>query len=138
MNVSCALGLHCLAVTRPGGSNIGPGLPLLVVLLIAAAGYGATRLRRRRRGGRVADSTWRPERQASSSTGAVAPSGDRAAAPVPAAPDPAAPRAARAVGLLGGTAGGWAVETHGLTKLGARDRTQLVILAYQSGLATQA
>ena len=25
-----------------------------------------------------------------------------------------------------------------LTKLGARDRTQLVILAYQSGLATQA
>ena len=29
---------------------------------------------------------------------------------------PVAPRAARAVDLLGGSAGGWAVETHGLTK----------------------
>ena len=111
MNVSCALGSHCLAVTRPGGSNIGPGLPLLVVLLIAAAGYGVTRLRRRRRSGRVADSTWRPERQGPSPAGAVAPSGDRAAAP-----DPVAPRAARAAGLPEEPAGGWAVETHGLTK----------------------
>ena len=110
MNVSCALGSHCLAVTRPGG-NIGPGLPLLVVLLIAAAGYGVTRLRRRRRSGRVADSAWRPERQGSSPEGAMAPSGDRAAAP-----DPVAPRAARAAGLPGEPAGGWAVETHGLTK----------------------
>ena len=111
MNVSCALGSHCLAVTRPGGSNIGPGLPLLVVLLIAAAGYGVARLRRRRRSGRVADSAWRPERQGPSPAGAVAPPGDRAAAP-----DPVAPRAARAAGLPGEPAGGWAVETHGLTK----------------------
>jgi ABC-2 type transport system ATP-binding protein len=141
-----------VAVARLGG-GIGPGFLLLVVLLIAAAGYGATRLGRRRRGGRVADSTWHPERQGSSSTGAVAPSGDRAGAPDPAglpspqltredlarSPEPTAsqerahpaslaepaslgqappvaPRAARAVDLLGGSAGGWAVETHGLTK----------------------
>ena len=152
MNVSCALGSHCVAVARLG-VGVGPGFLLLVVLLIAAAGYGATRLGRRRRRGRVADSTWRPERQGSSSTGAVAPSGDRAGAPDPAgAPSPqltredlarspgpaasgerarpanlaepaslgpaqpAAPRAARAVDLIGGSAGGWAVETHGLTK----------------------
>jgi ABC-2 type transport system ATP-binding protein len=152
MNVSCALGSHCVAVARLGG-GVGPGFLLLVVLLIAAAGYGATRLGRRRRRGRVADSSWRPERPGSSSTGAVAPSGDRAGppdpagapspqltredlarSPGPAAPgerarpanlgepaslgqaQPAAPRAARAVDLLGGSAGGWAVETHGLTK----------------------
>jgi ABC-2 type transport system ATP-binding protein len=152
MNVSCALGSHCAAVARLGG-GIGPGFLLLVVLLIAAAGYGATRLGRRRRRGRVADSTWRPERQGSSSADAVAPSGDRAGAPDPAGPpspqltredlarspepaaseerahpaklaepaslgqaQPVAPRAARAVDLLGGSAGRWAVETHGLTK----------------------
>ena len=110
MNVSCALGSHCVAVARPDG-NIGPGFVLLVVLLIAAAGYGVTRLRRRRRSGRVADSTWRPERQGPSPAGAVAPSGDRAIAP-----DPVTPRAPRAAGLPGEPASGWAVEAHGLTK----------------------
>ena len=121
MNVSCALGSHCLAATRPGGHIGGPGFLLLVVLLIAGAGYGVTRLRRRRRSHQVADSAWRPERQGSSPAGAVAPSGDRAGvldpvAPDPGTPDPVAPRAARAVGLPGGPGGGWAVETHGLTK----------------------
>ena len=138
---------------RAARRRLGPGFLLLVVLLIAAAGYGVTRLSRRRRKRRVADSTWRPERQGPSSTGAVAPSGDRAGAPDPAGPpspqltredlarspepaawqerarpanlaepaslgqaQPVAPRAARAVDLLGGSAGGWAVETHGLTK----------------------
>ena len=141
MNVSCALGSHCMAVAHAqSGTNIGPGFVLLVALVVAGAGYGVTRLGRRRRAGRVADSAWRPERQASASTGTGAPSEDQAAAPVPAAPVPAhrfpshgfcraapaapvpaapvpaAPRAARAVNLLGGAAGGWAVETHGLTK----------------------
>jgi ABC-2 type transport system ATP-binding protein len=127
MNVSCALGSHCLAATRPGGHIGGPGfLFLLVVLLIAGAGYGVTRLRRRRRSHQVADSAWRPERQGSSPAGAVAPSGDRAGVldpvapdpitPDPGSPDPGALRAARAVGLPGGPGGGWAVETHGLTK----------------------
>jgi ABC-2 type transport system ATP-binding protein len=133
--------------------GMGPGFFLLVILVVAAAGYGATRLGRRRRRGRVADSAWRPERQGPSSTGAVAPSGDRADAPDPAGPpspqltredlarspepaaceerahpanlaepgslgqaQPVAPRAARAADLLGGSAGGWAVETHALTK----------------------
>jgi ABC-2 type transport system ATP-binding protein len=132
MNVSCALGSHCMAVAHAqSGTNIGPGFVLLVALVVAGAGYGATRLGRRRRAGREADSAWRPERQASASTGTGAPSEDQAAAPVPvtpvplapvsaapvpAAPVPAAPRAARAIDLLGGAAGGWAVETHGLTK----------------------
>jgi len=150
MNVSCALASHGVAVARLGG--VGPGFLLLAVLLIGAAGYGATRLSRRRRGGRVADSTWRPERQGSS-TADVTPSGERASSPDPAGPpspqlapeglakspepavseepahpanlaapaslghaQPVAPRAARSVDLLGGSAGGCAVETHGLTK----------------------
>jgi ABC-2 type transport system ATP-binding protein len=119
MNVSCALGAHCVAAAPPGG-HLGPGV-LLPAVLVIAAGYGTMRLVRRRRAGRAADSTWRPERQASTSTGAVVPSGDVAAEPVPAEPEsaepvPLTPRADRAAGLLGGPAGGWAVETHGLTK----------------------
>jgi ABC-2 type transport system ATP-binding protein len=99
-----------VAVARLG-VGVPPGFLLLVVLLIAAAGYGATRLGRRRRRGRVADSTWRPERQGSSSTGAVAPSGDRAGAPDPAgAPSPQLTREDLA------RSPGPAVETHGLTK----------------------
>ena len=122
MNVSCALGSHCLAVTRPGGNIGGPGFLLLVVVLIAGAGYGFTRLRRRQRSRRVADSAWRPARQGSSPAGAVAPPQERPGAPDPAGPPssqkahPVAPRAARAAGLPEGSAGGWAVETHGLTK----------------------
>ena len=121
MNVSCALGSHCVAVARPGG-GIGPGFLLLVVLLIAAAGYGVTRLRRRRRAGRVADSAWRPEGQGPSSTGAVAPSGDRAGPPDAAGPP--SPqltpedlvRLARAGGLAGACSPG---ETRGACRPGA-------------------
>ncbi len=129
MNVSSALGWHHMAAARPAGTHglaLGPGVLLLLVLLIAAAGYGATRLVRQRRQGRVADSAWRPEPQAPSPAGSGAPAGAPAAAPEPAAPEPATPepaapeparpRPAGAVHLLGATAGGWAVETHGLTK----------------------
>src|SRR5258708_31937763 len=120
------------------------GLPLLAVLVLGAVGYGATRLGRRRRGrGQGEDSAWLPERQGLSSTGGPVPSGDPAGAQVPAGPPSpqpvaqdlsarspeltgpeerahpagtAASRPARAVDLPGGSAGGWAVETHGLTK----------------------
>ncbi len=136
MNVSCALGSHCVAVARHE-VGLGPGFLLLVVLLIAAAGYGVTRLLRQRREGRVADSTWRPERPGSSEEHArpvnlADPASLGPAEPAslgPAEPPPSgaclpgastyarlAPRAARAVDLLGGSAGGWAVETHSLTK----------------------
>jgi ABC-2 type transport system ATP-binding protein len=132
MNVSCALGWHHLAAARsagPHGLALGPGALLLLVLLIAAAVFGATRLVRQRRQGRVADSAWRPEPQPPSPAGSGAPAGEPAAVPGPAAapepaavpgpaavPEPARPRAAGTAGLPGGTAGGWAVETHGLTK----------------------
>ena len=138
MNISWVPALHHLAVARPAGPHgfaLGPGVVLLLVLVIAATAYGATRIGRGRRQRKVADSAWRPEPQAPSAAGsgapagegAVAPSLDRAGGPAPArpraasAPEPgeaaaAWPRPARAAGLPGGTAGGWAVETHGLTK----------------------
>jgi ABC-2 type transport system ATP-binding protein len=139
MNISWAPALRHLAATRPAqphGPALGPGVLLLLVLLIATAAYGATRIGRGRRQRKVADSAWRPEPQAPSAAssgapageGAVAPSPDRAGVLVPVRPraasalepDEAAetawPRAARVAGLPGGSAGGWAVETHGLTK----------------------
>jgi ABC-2 type transport system ATP-binding protein len=139
MNNSWAPGLPHLATARPAGPHgfaLGPGVFLLLVLLVAAAAYGATRLSRRRRQRKVADSAWRPEPQAPSpagsgapaAEGAVAPSADRAGVPAPARPRAASalepgeaaeaawPRAAHTAVLPGGSAGGWAVETHGLTK----------------------
>jgi ABC-2 type transport system ATP-binding protein len=139
MNISWAPALRQLAATRPAGPHgpaLGPGVFLLLVVLIATAAYGATRIGRGRRQRKVADSAWRPEPQAPSpagsgapaGVGAVAPAADRAGAPAPAppraasSPEPAGaaeaarPRAGRTAGLPGGTAGGWAVETHGLTK----------------------
>ena len=140
------------------------GLPLLAVLVLGAVGYGATRLGRRRRGrGQGEDSAWLPERQGLSSTGGPVPSGDPAGAQVPAGPPSpqpvaqdlsarspeltgpeerahpagtAASRPARAVGLPGGSAGGWAVETHGLTKrFGANDAVDDVELFVPRGSA---
>src|SRR5215469_12542024 len=87
MNVSCSLGSHCAAVGRHIVGGFGPGFLLLVVLAVAAVGYSATRLGHRRREGRIEDSTWRPERQGPSSTGAVASSEDQAGPP-PASPAP--------------------------------------------------
>ena len=138
MNISWAPALDHLAAAPPAGSHgpvLGPGVLLLVVLLIAAAAYGAIRIGRGRRQRKVADSAWRPEPQAPSPAGSGAPAGEGAAAlsadragPAPVRPrttsapapgeaaEAAWPRAARATGLPGGSAGGWAVETHGLTK----------------------
>jgi ABC-2 type transport system ATP-binding protein len=139
MNISWAPALRYLAATRPAGPHgpaLGPGVLLLLVLLIAAAAYGATRIGRGRRQRKIADAAWRPEPQVPSPAGSgapagegtVAPSADRTGAPAPvrpraaSAPEPgeaaeaAWPRAAHTAGLPGGPAGGWAVETHGLTK----------------------
>jgi ABC-2 type transport system ATP-binding protein len=139
MNISWAPAFRHLAATRPAGSHgpvLGPGVLLLLVLLIAAAAYGATRIGRGRRQRKVADSAWRPEPRVPSPAGSgapagegtVAPSADRAGAPAPVRPPAASalepadaaeaawPRGARAADLSGGSAGGWAVETHGLTK----------------------
>jgi ABC-2 type transport system ATP-binding protein len=142
MNVSCSLGSHCVALKGHIVGGFGPGFLLLIVLAIAAVGYGVTRSRRR--SGQEKDSAWRPERQGPSPTDAAAQSGERVGADgltgedlakrpselaasgerahpasfgQPAAPlGQARPTGARAVDLFGGSAGGWAVETHGLTK----------------------
>jgi ABC-2 type transport system ATP-binding protein len=139
MNISWAPAVRHLAATRPAGPHgpvLGPGVFLLLVLLIAAGAYGATRIGRGRRQRKVADSAWRPEPRAPSPAGsgapagegAVAPSADRAGALAPVRPRAASalepgevaeagwPRADCTAGLPGGPAGGWAVETHGLTK----------------------
>jgi ABC-2 type transport system ATP-binding protein len=144
MNVSCSLGSHCVAIKGHIVGGFGPGVLLLAVLAIAAVGYGVSRSRRG--SGKEKDSAWRPEQQGPSPTDAPAQSGERVGAdgvtgedlakrppelaaaeerayparfaepaPLPQAP-PAAPRPARAVELLGRSPGGWAVETHGLTK----------------------
>src|ERR1700689_2093223 len=115
MNVSSALGAHYVAVAAVG-TNIGPGLLVLVVLLIAAGGYGVTRLRRGRREGRIADSTWRPERPGPAPTGAQAQPAHFAEPASLGQAQAVAPRPASSVGLLEAPAAGWAVETHGLTK----------------------
>src|ERR1700734_2962299 len=101
MNISWAPALRHLAATRPAGPHgpaLGPGVFLLLVLLIAAAAYGATRLGRGRRQRKVADSAWRPEPQAPSRAGSGAPAGegavassaDRAGTPAPIRPRAAA------------------------------------------------
>jgi ABC-2 type transport system ATP-binding protein len=140
MNVSCALGSHCVAAARHAVGGFGPVVLLILVLGVAAVGYSVTRGRRQI--DRTKDSAWHPERQVPSATDAAAPSEERSGA-APASPAPlsaVAPqsaqlprealatrsseqaasdervRPARAVDLLGASAEGWAVETHGLTK----------------------
>jgi ABC-2 type transport system ATP-binding protein len=99
--------------------GMGGGFFLLVILVVVGAGYGVTRLNRRRAGGEK-DSAWRPERQEPASTDPATRSPEPAAFEERAHPaslaEPVAPRPARAVDLLGASGAGWAVETHGLTK----------------------
>jgi ABC-2 type transport system ATP-binding protein len=96
-----------------------PGGPVLVILALAALGYGATRLRRRRPGGGEGrDSAWLPQQQDPPPASTVAPpAGPPASSAVaPPAGPPAMSAVAPAAGRAGVPAPGWAVETHGLTK----------------------
>ncbi|HTZ29884.1 MAG TPA: ABC transporter ATP-binding protein [Streptosporangiaceae bacterium] len=125
MNAIHVLGLAPLAAVRnvpPGaGFHLGPGLILLVLLVLGGIGFGVSRMR----GGRSSkqhDDEWgrreqpppattpvlsSPATPATRSVRAdVGPTGDTSAPPA---------RARRAVSF-GQPAGGWAVETHGLTK----------------------
>ncbi len=87
------------------------GLPLLILLLVGGVTFGVVRLNARRRGRRTAGPTISP-----GTTPEAAPTDSRAPAT-----EPGAGRTARLPSLppmtaLPVPAGGWAVETHGLTK----------------------
>jgi len=97
-------------VTGPHGQHIGFGLILLALLVLGGLGWGAVRLTHRVR-------LSRPPRQVTK----PGPRSQEQPAPSPAPPRPAAqpapPRRALAPAVsLARPDGGWAVETHGLTK----------------------
>ena len=83
---------------RAPGQHIGIGLILLVILVVGSLSFGAVRLNRRRLAGHRPDSPIAPPRPARP-----------AAVPAP-SPTRGAPASVRR------PEGGWAVETHGLTK----------------------
>jgi ABC-2 type transport system ATP-binding protein len=105
---------HLAVATGPHSQQVGPGLILLVLLVLGGLSYGAVRLNTRRQAAAPKRHTAAPSAPAaapipSSSAAAPIPS-PSAAAPAPPrqalSPRPAVPR----------PEGGWAVETHGLTK----------------------
>jgi ABC-2 type transport system ATP-binding protein len=105
-------------------AHVGPvGLPLLLLIVVAAIVFGVVRLSGRRRAQRPAeDAPWSAADHGGSGPPPVAgpvppPAPDPAPPAVPTAPEPAvrAPAAGLAYGAGGGN-GDWVVETHGLTK----------------------
>ncbi|HEY6277790.1 MAG TPA: ABC transporter ATP-binding protein [Streptosporangiaceae bacterium] len=88
------------------------GLDLLVLLVLAALGYGAVRLSRRRRAGRAPGG---PPPAQPRGPHSLPPSPAGRDAGEPAAPEPP-PRARSVPVSLDVPADGWAVETHGLAK----------------------
>ena len=88
--------------SRTPGQHIGIGLILLVILVIGSLSFGAVRLNRRRLAGHRLDGPIAPPRPA-----------QPAAVPAPSAP-PSPGRGAPVP--VQRPEGGWAVETHGLTK----------------------
>jgi ABC-2 type transport system ATP-binding protein len=91
------------AVTAARGQHVPFGMILLALIVLAALGYGAVRLTSRQRLNRAPRQVTRPE-----------PPSPEQPAPSP-APLPAR-RAPAPAGSLARPNGGWAVETHGLTK----------------------
>jgi ABC-2 type transport system ATP-binding protein len=119
-----------IVLAAPGGRGFhgGGGFGILIVLVIAALGFGFVRLRNRK-DAQVREDEWRRSPQQSEGPAAAAerraPSDARpvagdapvaAAVPGPAAADERVPRIARPAVTPGNAGGGWAVETHGLTK----------------------
>jgi ABC-2 type transport system ATP-binding protein len=96
---------HLAAAAGPHSQQVGPGLILLVLLVLGGLSYGAVRLNARRQAAA-------PKRHAAApSAPATAP------IPSPSATAPAPPRQALSPRpAVPRPEGGWAVETHGLTK----------------------
>jgi ABC-2 type transport system ATP-binding protein len=116
MNANHVLGLARWAALKdgtPGGGGIHFGVILLALLVLGGLGFGVTRLRRGRHVAQHDDEWIRRE-----------PAGAPVAAVPPATPDeapdrdtsPAPRRPPRPAFSFERPAGGWAVETHGLTK----------------------
>jgi ABC-2 type transport system ATP-binding protein len=120
-----------IVLAAPGGRGVhaGGGFVILIVLVVAALGFGFVRLRNRK-DAQVREEEWRGPRQPSepgpTEPRGTASAGDgissgpaggdarlAAAVPGPAAADERVPRIARPAVTPGN---GWAVETHGLTK----------------------
>jgi ABC-2 type transport system ATP-binding protein len=113
--------MHAIALaatSSPHGSfHLGGGVLILAVLVLAALGYGATRVTRgRRSGGHQPEPPWPSGRPAPPPAGPSAgpPPEDRITAPPAAAAAPSRPP--RATPPPDVPNEGWAVQTHGLTK----------------------
>jgi ABC-2 type transport system ATP-binding protein len=119
-----------IVLAAPGGRGFhgGGGFGILIVLVIAALGFGFVRLRNRK-DAQVREDEWQRSPQQSEGSAAIAErpapadarpvAGDAppaAAVPGPAAADERVTRMARPALTPGPAGGGWAVETHGLTK----------------------
>ena len=103
------------------------GFLVLIVLVVGGLGFAVVRLRRRP-GPQAGHEEWtaprerrepapaEPRPQTSPFDGMSGSTAEHPAAERPVATAAPAPRMARPVAALGGAPGGWAVETHGLTK----------------------
>jgi ABC-2 type transport system ATP-binding protein len=125
MNANHVLGLAQWAAVKnvpPGGGfHLGPGPILLVLLVLGGIGFGVSRMRRGRHGAQHDDEWGRRE----APPPATAPMPSSPAGPVSTVTPGAGPaddtsaasaRARHAAVSFERPAGGWAVETHGLTK----------------------
>jgi ABC-2 type transport system ATP-binding protein len=104
--------LAAVKVTGPG-QHIGPGLILVVLLVISALSYGVVRLNRRRLARRQHNEPAWPSAPPSTARAQTTPT-PTAPAPPRSTPVPLPPRSAPVSSHP--PAGGWAVETHDLTK----------------------
>jgi ABC-2 type transport system ATP-binding protein len=104
--------LAAVKVTGPG-QHIGPGLILVVLLVISALSYGVVRLNRRRLARRQHNEPAWPSAPPSTARAQTTPP-STAPAPPRSTPVPLPPRSAPVSSHP--PAGGWAVETHDLTK----------------------
>jgi ABC-2 type transport system ATP-binding protein len=120
MNANHVLGLARWAAVKnvaPGGGGIHFGVILLALVVLGALGFGVTRMRRNRPSAQHDDEWGRREspQQPAEPSVLSSPAGSASTAG-PAGDTSGAPARARRAVSFERPAGGWAVETHGLTK----------------------